>query len=143
MKNTLIILSILFAILYSCDDYDMQNAAPESTFLSGVTIGYYDTTSTNGNTHGKQIIKSELNEYDYLYKDTIIDSIFVAQDLATAKNFKLSDAWVALSVGNGRVEHLMNSPKLGIPQDFSKPVYYKIVSVYNESKLYKLIFKIK
>lgn len=143
MKNILYaIITTAFVLFASCNEYDMKEAAPDSTFLTGITIGYYDATVTS-NTHGKQIIASQQFEYDYFYKDTVIDSVFISQAAATAASFKLSDAWVALSVGNGSVERVKNAPKLGIPGDFSNPVYYNIKSVYGEEKLYKIIFKIK
>lgn len=143
MRRIINILAVgITILLISCNEYDVQQAAPESTFLTGITIGWYNPDAT-GNTHGKISIASETVEYDYVDPEMIIDSVFVSASAAADANFSLSDAWVTLSVGNGSVEPESGSPALGVPADFSQPVFYKVISVYGEERLYKIVFKIK
>lgn len=133
----------MWGLLFSaCNEYEIKDAVTESTFLAGITIGYYDASPDN-NTHGKQIIKSTVVEYDYIDPEFVIDSVFVDKSQAESVGFSLSNAWVTLSVGNGSVESVDDAPDLGIPGDFSSPVVYKVRSVYGEEKLYKIIFKLQ
>ncbi len=143
MKIKTIFGVVLSLLLFSaCNEYEIKDAVTESTFLTGITIGYYDD-SANNNTHGKQIIKSTVSEYDYIDPEVIIDSVFVDQSEAESVGFSLENAWVTLSVGNGSVEMVDDAPELGVPGNFSSPVTYRIRSVYGEEKLYKIVFKIK
>ncbi|WP_430810742.1 MULTISPECIES: hypothetical protein [unclassified Carboxylicivirga] len=129
-------------LMVGCNDYDVQQAAPESTFLEGINIGYYNPDVSN-TTHGKVSIASEMAEYDYLDPNMIIDSVFIKSEVAQQANFSLSDAWVTLSVGSGSVRPEQDSPELGSPADFSEPVFYTVKSVYGEERLYKIVFKIR